>query len=188
MGVLAYALTPFTVLLGARESILTMLTGIPYQHFNFLHRWTGRVIFVQSVIHTIGWTIIEGKLYEPQPKVYAHWLNQLYAIFGLINQCEWSAHSTPTQALQGELDSDFVALPQMSRSWVKVKISVFELLSSLSTAPGSLASTSSSASLALVSGSRIPSLWHHLQIPRARLSVTSTCYAHARDKQHSSLV
>lgn len=97
VGVLAYALTPFTVLLGTRESILTMLTGIPYQHFNFLHRWTGRVIFVQSVIHTIGWTIIEGRLYEPQPKVYAHWLNQLYAIFGcvaLLFICFLTAFST----------------------------------------------------------------------------------------------
>lgn len=84
VGVIAYALTPLTVLLGTRESILTIITGIPYQHFNFLHRWTGRVIFVQSVIHTIGWTIIEGKLYEPQPKIYAGWLNQLYAIFGCV--------------------------------------------------------------------------------------------------------
>jgi predicted ferric reductase len=84
VGALAYALTPLTVLLGTRESILTLITGIPYQHFNFLHRWCGRIIFVQSVIHTIGWTIIEGRLYQPQPKVYGAWLNQLYMIFGCV--------------------------------------------------------------------------------------------------------
>lgn len=84
VGALAYALTPLTVLLGTRESILTIITGIPYQHFNFLHRWCGRIIFVQSVIHTIGWTIIEGKLYQPQPKVYGAWLNQFYMIFGCV--------------------------------------------------------------------------------------------------------
>jgi len=38
IGALAYALTPFTILLSNRESVLSLLTGIPYQHFNFLHR------------------------------------------------------------------------------------------------------------------------------------------------------
>ena len=84
VGALAYALTPFTVLLSQRESMLSVITGIPYQHFNFLHRWTGRIIYLQSVLHTIGWTIIEGWLYKPQPDVYRDWLKQMYAIFGVI--------------------------------------------------------------------------------------------------------
>lgn len=40
VGALAYALTPFSILLSNRESCLSLLTGIPYQHFNFLHRWS----------------------------------------------------------------------------------------------------------------------------------------------------
>jgi predicted ferric reductase len=62
------------------------LTGIPYQHFNFLHRWTGRIILVQSFIHTIAWTIIEGKLYQPQPKVYMNFIKQPYMIWGIVAQ------------------------------------------------------------------------------------------------------
>ncbi|KAF1991384.1 hypothetical protein K402DRAFT_450328 [Aulographum hederae CBS 113979] len=84
IGILAYALTPFTILLSSRESILSLLTGIPYQNFNFLHRWTGRVIFVQSFVHTLIWTIIEARLYQPQPKVWNGFIREQYIIFGVF--------------------------------------------------------------------------------------------------------
>jgi predicted ferric reductase len=61
-----------------------MLTGIPYQHFNFLHRWCGRVIFVQAAIHTIGWTVVEAYYYGPSPDVYYLFLTNMYAIFGCV--------------------------------------------------------------------------------------------------------
>ncbi|ORY12210.1 ferric reductase like transmembrane component-domain-containing protein [Clohesyomyces aquaticus] len=86
IGALAYALTPLTIALSTRDSILSLLTGVPYQHFNFLHRWTGRIILVQSFVHTIGWTIIEGKLYQPQPKVYNNFIKQPYMIWGIVAQ------------------------------------------------------------------------------------------------------
>lgn len=81
---LAYALTPFTVALSTRESILTLVTGIPYQSLNFLHRWLGRVIFIQAAVHTFGWTLIEANFYQPQPKVYRELVAQLYIIWGFI--------------------------------------------------------------------------------------------------------
>lgn len=84
IGALAYALTPFTVLLSSRESILSLLTGVPYQHFNFLHQWLGRVIFVQAFVHTLIWTVIEGRLYQPQPTVYNEFISQQYMVFGII--------------------------------------------------------------------------------------------------------
>lgn len=86
IGVLAYALTPLAVALSTRDNMLSILTGIPYQHFNFLHRWTGRIIFVQSFLHTLTWTVIEGKLYQPQPQVFQEWITQLYMVFGIIAQ------------------------------------------------------------------------------------------------------
>ncbi|KAK2793107.1 hypothetical protein FQN52_002255 [Onygenales sp. PD_12] len=86
IGALAYALTPLTIALSTRENILSLITGIPYQHFNFLHRWTGRIIFVQSVLHTIAWTIVEGRLYQPQPKTYTEFIVQMYMVFGIVAQ------------------------------------------------------------------------------------------------------
>ncbi|KAL2266664.1 hypothetical protein VTJ83DRAFT_6016 [Remersonia thermophila] len=83
VGVLAYALTPLSVLLASRESLLERLTGVPYTSFLFLHRWTGYLILVQSVVHTIGWVLIEAWLYKPQPQVWNGWIAQDYARWGV---------------------------------------------------------------------------------------------------------
>ncbi|KAI1419126.1 ferric reductase like transmembrane component-domain-containing protein [Xylaria sp. FL1777] len=84
IGVLAYALTPLAVLLSTRESILSLLTGVPYQSFNFLHRWLGYIIFIQGSVHTIGWTIVEVRLYQPQPTTAIEWIIQPYIIWGVV--------------------------------------------------------------------------------------------------------
>ncbi|RLL99200.1 hypothetical protein CFD26_103525 [Aspergillus turcosus] len=84
VGVLAYALTPLAVLLSTRESLLSLLTGIPHHHFLFLHRWLGYIIYIQSVLHTIGWTIIEAKLYQPQPSTWTNFIAQEYMIWGVV--------------------------------------------------------------------------------------------------------
>ncbi|OAQ71359.1 ferric-chelate reductase [Pochonia chlamydosporia 170] len=84
VGVIAYALTPLSVLLSSRESLLSLLTGVPYQSFNFLHRWLGYIIVVQSLLHTIGWLIIQLNLYQPQPKVSLEWIVQPYIIWGIV--------------------------------------------------------------------------------------------------------
>lgn len=84
VGVLAYALTPLSILLSSRESILSLVTGLPYQSFMFLHRWLGYIIFAQSALHTVGWCIVEIKLYQPQPTVGLEWIVQTYMIWGLV--------------------------------------------------------------------------------------------------------
>ncbi|KAH8685677.1 putative Ferric/cupric reductase transmembrane component 1 [Tricladium varicosporioides] len=84
VGALAYALTPLTVALSTRESLITLITGIPYQSLNFLHRWTGRIIFIQSFLHTLGWTLIEGRFYQPQPMTYKMFINETYIVWGVI--------------------------------------------------------------------------------------------------------
>lgn len=84
VGVLAYALTPLSVMLSSRESILSLVTGLPYQSFNFLHRWLGYIIFAQSALHTIGWCVVEVRLYQPQPSVGREWIVQTYMVWGLV--------------------------------------------------------------------------------------------------------
>ncbi|RAK76882.1 ferric reductase family protein [Aspergillus fijiensis CBS 313.89] len=83
VGVLAFALTPLSILLSSRESLLSLITGIPYHHFNFLHRWLGYVIYAQSALHTIGWTVVEGRLYQPQPSQWNSFIAQPYIIWGI---------------------------------------------------------------------------------------------------------
>lgn len=84
VGVLAYALTPLSILLASRESILSLITGVPYTSFMFLHRWTGHIILVQSILHTIGWVIVEARLYRPQPSVWNAFIVQSYARWGVV--------------------------------------------------------------------------------------------------------
>ncbi|KAH8169481.1 ferric reductase like transmembrane component domain-containing protein [Sarocladium implicatum] len=84
VGVLAYALTPLSVMLASRESLLSVLTGVPYQHFNFMHRWVGYIIVVQSVLHTVGWVVVVVGLYQPQPTRGNAWVKDLYMIWGLV--------------------------------------------------------------------------------------------------------
>ena len=84
IGVLAYALIPLSVLLTSRESVLSLITGIPYQHFNFLHRWLGYIIYIQSTLHTIGWVLVEGKLYQPQPSEWNEFIAQTYMVWGVV--------------------------------------------------------------------------------------------------------
>ncbi|KAK4170457.1 putative ferric reductase transmembrane component [Cladorrhinum sp. PSN259] len=84
VGVLAYALTPLSVLFASRESLLSMITGVPYTSFMFLHRWTGYIILIQSLLHTLGWVLIEAWLYKPQPSVWNNYAAQTYAIWGFV--------------------------------------------------------------------------------------------------------
>ncbi|PIG89444.1 ferric-chelate reductase [Aspergillus arachidicola] len=84
IGVLAYALTPLAVLLCTRESLLSLCTGIPYHHFNFLHRWLGWIIYLQSALHTFGWTLMEGRMYKPQPSTWNAFIAQEYMIWGVV--------------------------------------------------------------------------------------------------------
>lgn len=84
IGVLAYALTPLSVLFASRESLLSLITGIPYQSFMFLHRWVGYVILIQSTVHTLGWVIIEAKQYQPQPATWNSLASELYIQWGFV--------------------------------------------------------------------------------------------------------
>ncbi|KAJ4290078.1 hypothetical protein N0V88_006584 [Collariella sp. IMI 366227] len=84
VGVLAYALTPLSILLASRENILSLVTGIPYTSFLFLHRWTGYIILLQSLLHTLGWVLVEAWLYQPQPKVWSEFVVQGYIIWGFV--------------------------------------------------------------------------------------------------------
>ncbi|KAH7028965.1 ferric-chelate reductase [Microdochium trichocladiopsis] len=84
VGVLAYALTPFSIMLSSRESLLSVLTGLPYQSFNFLHRWLGYIIVAQGVLHTAGWLVVELKLYQPQPYVPLQLFKEVYMWWGCI--------------------------------------------------------------------------------------------------------
>ncbi|RXK42506.1 hypothetical protein M231_00060 [Tremella mesenterica] len=54
MGILAFAQTPLIVGLASKNNVISFLTGIPYQHLNYLHRASGRLAFACSWAHMAG--------------------------------------------------------------------------------------------------------------------------------------
>lgn len=69
-GCLAFAFVPLVFILSSRDNIFSLITGVSYQHFNFLHRWIGRFIFIMTWVHTVLWSIELGIMYQPQPTKY----------------------------------------------------------------------------------------------------------------------
>lgn len=42
---------PFIYLLSCKFSLITLLTGISYERFNWLHRWAARTVFLTIIVH-----------------------------------------------------------------------------------------------------------------------------------------
>ncbi|GMK58642.1 hypothetical protein CspeluHIS016_0600840 [Cutaneotrichosporon spelunceum] len=59
-GMVAVAQLPLIVGLVGRNSVLSTLTGVSYDHINYLHRTSGRVCFLGSLAHTYGWLFSRG--------------------------------------------------------------------------------------------------------------------------------
>ncbi|CAG7848050.1 SubName: Full=Related to ferric reductase (Metalloreductase) {ECO:0000313/EMBL:CCA71821.1} [Serendipita indica DSM 11827] len=54
-GFLAVAQLPLVFLLATKNNILATLMGRGYEKLNFLHRWSGRAIFLSATIHGALW-------------------------------------------------------------------------------------------------------------------------------------
>jgi hypothetical protein len=63
--------------------MFTLITGISYQHLNFLHKWIGRFIFILTWVHTILWSIELGIMYQPQPYKYTSTWTKRYWKWGV---------------------------------------------------------------------------------------------------------
>lgn len=83
LGTLAYGLMPLSILLANRESFLSAVTGVPYHHFNFLHRWLGYIIALQTTLHSFGRVVVDGILYKPQPQYGLAAFKEWYMIWGI---------------------------------------------------------------------------------------------------------
>ena len=45
------------VIMAGRNNPLIVLLNLPYDTFNLMHRWFGRIVVVEAVAHTVAWTI-----------------------------------------------------------------------------------------------------------------------------------
>ncbi|MCJ1351456.1 MAG: hypothetical protein MMC33_001440 [Icmadophila ericetorum] len=47
------------VLISGRNNAITWLLGIPFDVCNTLHRWLGRIVTIEAIVHTLAWLILE---------------------------------------------------------------------------------------------------------------------------------
>ncbi|KAJ5780717.1 hypothetical protein N7457_005877 [Penicillium paradoxum] len=82
-GHLAVMNTPGLVMAAGRNNPLVQLLGISFDAFNFMHRWVGRVIAANAVIHMSA--VLAGQAYERGTEyiLYTLWQQRLY-ISGLV--------------------------------------------------------------------------------------------------------
>lgn len=55
-GVLSFAHFPLIVLFAGRNNFLEMISGLHYTSFIVFHKWLGRVMFLDAVIHSAAYT------------------------------------------------------------------------------------------------------------------------------------
>jgi len=60
-GVLAVCNMIALVLLAGRNNPLIYILQISFDTYNLLHRWMGRIVVIESVIHTIAWAYVKQK-------------------------------------------------------------------------------------------------------------------------------
>ncbi|CAG8101091.1 unnamed protein product [Penicillium salamii] len=82
-GHLAVMNTPGLVLAAGRNNPLVQLLGISFDAFNFMHRWVGRVIAANAVIHMSAVLASQAYTYGTEYVLYALWQQRLY-LCGLI--------------------------------------------------------------------------------------------------------
>ncbi|KAJ5566138.1 Riboflavin synthase-like beta-barrel [Penicillium sp. DV-2018c] len=82
-GHLAVMNTPGLVLAGGRNNPLVIMLGISFDAFNFMHRWVGRVIAANAVVHMGAVLADQAYQHGTDYIIYNLWQQKLY-ICGLI--------------------------------------------------------------------------------------------------------
>ncbi|KAK7205713.1 ferric reductase like transmembrane component-domain-containing protein [Myxozyma melibiosi] len=88
-GIMSFVQIPPLILFGGRNNFLMWATGWSYQSFMVYHRWIARVMYINAVLHSVGYTaysLFYGKenLYESFQEGYWNWGVAATVIGGFI--------------------------------------------------------------------------------------------------------
>ncbi|RCK63050.1 putative ferric reductase transmembrane component [Candida viswanathii] len=73
-GIVATVMLPLIFLFGGRNNFMQWLTGMSYNQFMTYHRHIARVMFALVVIHSVNFTVVEGKYYSSAASYpYFYW-------------------------------------------------------------------------------------------------------------------
>ncbi|KAJ5390777.1 Riboflavin synthase-like beta-barrel [Penicillium cataractarum] len=82
-GHLAVMNTPGLVLSAGRNNPLVQMLGLPFDTFNFMHRWVGRVIAANAVVHMSAVLANQAYMHGTDYIIYTIWRMPFY-IYGLV--------------------------------------------------------------------------------------------------------
>lgn len=94
-GMVAVAQLPLIVGLVGRNNVLSKITGVSYDHINYLHRTSGRVCFLGGLAHTLGWWLDRGlgkhawtwRVYTAIPAMAGLTALTLFSFRAIRNRC-----------------------------------------------------------------------------------------------------
>lgn len=75
-GIMAIGSTPLVILLAGRNSPVAALTGASYSTLQIYHRWVARMTFLNGLLHTLGYSMLEalsGYFFEEFKETYWNW-------------------------------------------------------------------------------------------------------------------
>ncbi|KAJ5892111.1 Riboflavin synthase-like beta-barrel [Penicillium subrubescens] len=82
-GHLAVMNTPGLVLSAGRNNPLVQMLGLPFDTFNFMHRWVGRVIAANAVVHMSAVLANQAYMHGTNYILYTIWQMPFY-VYGLV--------------------------------------------------------------------------------------------------------
>lgn len=66
-GIICYANLPWLWLFSGRNNVFLWATGWSFSTFNIFHRHIARIVTIEAIVHSIGYTVMEINCKETQP-------------------------------------------------------------------------------------------------------------------------
>lgn len=79
-GILASFNAPLLILFAGRNNFLQWVTGWNFASFITYHRWIGRVVFIEVMVHSIGYSITFSAY-------YLEYMSENYVVWGMVGTC-----------------------------------------------------------------------------------------------------
>jgi hypothetical protein len=97
-------------LLASRNNPLVVWTGISFDTYNLVHRWLGRIVVLETLVHGIAWTIKKVKFGGGWGTVPSTFTHSTFLLSGLIVSKSSDTTNHANHMLQGVCASTLLLL------------------------------------------------------------------------------
>jgi hypothetical protein len=98
-GIIATANFPLLWVFASRNDVFMWLTGWSFATFNVFHKWLARIVTIQAILHSVGYTVdaFIGALIRPRCSFFSSCLGQCSSSVARLRlhlhpaECLWAA-------------------------------------------------------------------------------------------------